>query len=222
MKEQEPAIWLGLCSNHIQTTIFLFSTVMNICVFCSSSNAVNQSYFDHAEQLGQLIGSRKHSLIYGGANVGLMEHVAQSVKANGGHITGVIPQKIHDNDLSSTHPDELIITPTMDARKNIMREKSDAFISLPGGFGTLEEILEVITLKQLDYHQKPVVFINTNHFFDALFRQFEHSYVEMFAKENYRKIYKVAENPLEAISYIENYKHEQVDSKWFKVPEKKE
>lgn len=194
---------------------------MNICVFCSSSNAVSQAYFDHAEQLGQLIGQRSHSLIYGGANVGLMEHVAQTVKKYSGHVIGVIPQKIHDKDLSSAHPDELIITPTMDARKSVMREKSDAFISLPGGFGTLEEILEVITLKQLDYHQKPVVIINTDHFFDALFRQFDHSYNEMFAKENYRKMYEVVETPLEAIQYIENYKHEPVDTKWFKVPVKK-
>lgn len=194
---------------------------MKICVFCSSSNAVDQIYFEHAEQLGIQIGIRGHSLIFGGANVGLMEHIAKAVSQNKGHITGIIPQKIHDNKLSSSHPDEMIITPTMDARKNLMREKANAFIALPGGFGTLEEILEVITLKQLNYHQKPIVFINTNNFFNALFEQFEHSYVESFAKENYRKMYHVVNKPIDAISYIETYQHEPVDLKWFKVPEKK-
>ena len=146
---------------------------MNICVFCSSSNAVNNCFFEQTNQLGKIISNRNHQLVYGGANVGLMEHLAKSVSKNNGNVIGIIPQKIHDNNLSSSFVNELIITSTMDERKRLMREKSDAFIALPGGFGTLEEILEVITLKQLDYHQKPIVFLNTNNFFNSLFEQFE-------------------------------------------------
>lgn len=193
---------------------------MKICVFCSSSNAVDDTYFEAATHLGQLIGNNKHTLVYGGANVGLMEQIANTVKTAGGEIIGVIPQKIHDRNLSSNHPNELIITESMNERKKIMHQKSDAFIALPGGFGTLEEILEVITLKQLDYHQKPIVFINTNGFYNHLFNQFETSYSEGFAKENYRKLFKVVDSPEKAIDYIENYNHEDLGTKWFKVPEK--
>lgn len=193
---------------------------MKICVYCSSSNAVNDVYFKAAEELGKLIGTRNHSLIFGGANVGLMEHLASTVKLHKGHITGIIPLKIHNFQLTSDKSDEIIITETMDERKALMRDKSDAFIALPGGFGTLEEILEVITLKQLDYLRKPIVFININGYFNDLFNQFEKSYSETFAKENYRKIYKITSSPEEAILYIENYEHELTENKWFKVPVK--
>lgn len=192
---------------------------MNICVFCSSSNAVATAYFSHAEELGRLMANKDHQLVYGGANVGLMEHLAFAVKKDGGKITGVIPQKIHDRELASLHPDQLIVTASMDERKRKMREIADAFIALPGGFGTLEEILEVITLKQLDYHRKPIVFINTSGFFDFLLKQFDFSCEEKFAKENYRSLYEVVASPAEAIEYIENYVEMPIDSKWFKVPE---
>jgi uncharacterized protein (TIGR00730 family) len=194
---------------------------MNICVFCSSSNGVSDVYFEAAESLGILIAAGNHSLIYGGANVGLMERIAHNVKVNNGHILGVIPQKIYDRDLFSDHPQELLITATMDERKSIMRERSDAFIALPGGFGTLEEIIEVITLKQLDYHRKPIVFLNINGFFNDLFVQFEKSFSEHFAKENYRKLYHTANSPEEAIAYISNYKFEELGQKWFNVPNRK-
>lgn len=193
---------------------------MKICVFCSSSNAVNNCYFEAAEELGRLISANNYELIYGGANVGLMEHVARYVKHGKGYVTGVIPQKIHDFNLTSKHPDEVIITPTMDERKRKMREISDAFIALPGGFGTLEEILEVITLKQLDYHRKPIVFINTNGFFNALIEQFRVSYEERFAKQTYKSLYKIVDNPEQALDYLQNYVAQQTDSKWYKVPEK--
>jgi cytokinin riboside 5'-monophosphate phosphoribohydrolase len=193
---------------------------MNICVYCSSSNAVADIYFDTAKKLGNLIGDNGHSLVYGGANVGLMEQVAVSVKEFKGKITGIIPQKIHDKQLSSDHPDELIITPTMDERKALMREMSDAFIALPGGFGTLEEILEVITLKQLDYHRKPIVFVNANGFFNDLFTQFEKSYSENFAKENYRKLFASVDTPEEAMNYILEYQYQDMGPKWFNVPSK--
>jgi uncharacterized protein (TIGR00730 family) len=192
---------------------------MNICVFCSSSNGVSEVYFEAAESLGILIAKGNHSLIYGGANVGLMERIAHTVKLNDGKILGVIPQKIYDRDLYSEHPHELLVTATMDERKAIMRERSDAFIALPGGFGTLEEIIEVITLKQLDYHRKPIVFLNINGFFNDLFIQFEKSFSENFAKENYRNLYHIATIPEEAITYISDYKFEELGQKWFIVPE---
>ncbi len=193
---------------------------MNICVFSSSSNAINEVYFHEAEQLGKLIANGNHTLINGGANVGLMEAVTISASLSGGKTIGIIPEKLIDRSLASANSHEVIVTPDMQNRKVRMRDISDAFIALPGGFGTLEEILEVITLRQLEYHTKPIVFINTNHFFDNLFKQFEVSYNEMFAKDIYRELYFVANNAAEAMDFIANYIPVVLDSKWFQVPEK--
>lgn len=193
---------------------------MNICVFCSSSNAIPEIYFDEARQLGKLIGETQSSIVYGGSNVGLMNCCADSARAHGAHSVGIIPQVIHDNNLASHSDHELIVTPNMRDRKYLMRKRSDAFIALPGGFGTLEEILEVITLKQLHYHNKPIVFINTNNFYDALLAQFEHSYEESFAKPEYRELYFVAQNASEAIEYLASYNPSKMVGKWYNVPNK--
>jgi len=194
---------------------------MNICVFCSSSNAINDDYFTEAEQLGELIGKANHTLINGGANVGLMETITISARKTGARTVGIIPKLMIGRSLASNNTHDVIITKDMMERKEKMREMSDAFIALPGGFGTLEEILEVLTLRQLSYHTKPIVFVNTNNFFEHLFKQFEASYTEQFAKELYRDLYFVARNSAEAIEYIESYKPVVLDNKWFQVPEKK-
>lgn len=194
---------------------------MNICVFCSSSNAISEVYFQEANRLGTLIGTGGHSLINGGANVGLMEAVTIAASKAGAKTVGIIPEKMIHRSLASDNSHEVIITPDMMERKAKMRDMSDAFIALPGGFGTLEEVLEVMTLRQLGYHTKSIVFVNTNHFFDDLFRQFERSYNEMFAKDVYKKLYFVAATAEEAIDHIINYTEVELDSKWFVVPEKK-
>lgn len=191
---------------------------MNICVYSSSSNAIDEIYFTEARTLGRLIGEKGHSLINGGANVGLMEVVTLSTKQAGGKTIGIIPEKMIHRSLASDHAHEVIITDDMQSRKARMRDLSDAFIALPGGFGTLEEILEVLTLKQLAYHEKAIVFLNTNNFFHDLFAMFERFYTEMFAKENYRKYYHISETPEEALKYIENYIPEEIVNKWFQVP----
>ncbi len=193
---------------------------MNICVFCSSSNAISEIYFQEAQKLGTLIGNGNHVLINGGANVGLMEAVTIASSKAGAKTVGIIPERMIHRSLASDNSHEVIITPDMMERKARMRDMSDAFVALPGGFGTLEEILEVMTLRQLSYHTKPIVFVNTNGFFDDLFRQFKRSYDEMFAKEVYKKLYFVAKNAEEAMNYILNYEEVELDSKWFVVPEK--
>ena len=194
---------------------------MNICVFSSSSNAINEVYFQEAGKLGKLIAKGNHTLINGGANVGLMEAVTISASQAGAKTIGIIPERLIGRSLASENSHEVIITPDMQVRKSRMRDISDAFVALPGGFGTLEEILEVITLRQLSYHTKPIVFINTNNFFEYLFKQFEVTYRELFAKEIYRELYFIAQNAEEAIDFIENYTPVELDSKWFVVPDKK-
>lgn len=191
---------------------------MNICVFSSSSNAIADVYVSEAVDLAKLIGQAKFCLVNGGSNVGLMDVITREAGKNGAKTIGIIPEKLRDFNLASVHAHEIIVSGDMMERKFRMRELSDAFIALAGGFGTLEEILEVITLKQLSYHNKPVVFINTNGFYDDLFRQFEKSYEEKFAKANYRKLYYIAQNAEDAMSYITGYKPEELENKWFDVP----
>ncbi len=192
---------------------------MKVCVFSSSSNALASVYVEEAVKLATLIGQKGQTLVNGGANVGLMERVLETAVSAGAKTIGVIPEKLKGHNLVSNHAKELIVSKDMMERKAIMRELSDAFVALPGGFGTLEEILEVITLKQLDYHNKAVVFLNTNGFFDDLFRQFERSYDENFAKPNYRDLYFIANSAEEVIAYLETYSPPAPVNKWYKVPE---
>lgn len=193
---------------------------MNICVFSSSSNAIPKVYFDEARKLGKLIGEQGHTLVNGGANVGLMEAVTIAASEAGAKTIGIIPERFVQRSLASTNSHEVISTKNMQERKAKMREISDAFIALPGSFGTLEEILEVLTLRQLSYHNKPIVFINTNNFYQNLFNQFEQAFTEMFAKEVYRDLYFSAENTESAMEYIATYQPNELDSKWFVVPNK--
>jgi len=191
---------------------------MKICVFCSSSNAIPELYFDEANKLGKLIGDFGHEIIYGGATVGLMHTVAEAARKAGARSVGIIPESIHQKRLSSPLDHEQIITPNMRERKYLMRKRSDAFIALPGGFGTLEEILEVITLKQLQYHNKPIVFVNTDGFYDSLFAQFERAYRDSFSKVDYKSTYFIAADSHEAFAYIHNYQPTELAAKWFDVP----
>jgi len=193
---------------------------MNICVFSSSSNAIADVYVNEAIDLARLIGQSGYCLINGGSNVGLMDVITREAGNHGARTIGVIPEKLRDFNLASVHAHEIIVSGDMMERKFKMRELSDSFIALAGGFGTLEEILEVITLKQLGYHNKAVVFINTNDFYNDLFMQFEKSYEEKFAKENYRKLYFVAKNATEAMDYLLSYKPEATVDKWFEVPKR--
>jgi uncharacterized protein (TIGR00730 family) len=193
---------------------------MNICVFSSSSNAIPEIYFEEARNLGNLIGAAGWNLIYGGANVGLMHSCAEAARENGAKTVGIIPALIHAHRLSNPTDHEQIITPNMRERKYLMRKRSDAFVALPGGFGTLEETLEVITLKQLNYHNKAIVFVNTNGYYNPLFAQFDLAYRETFAKESYRQMYYIASNAQEAIAYIKAYIPAEPLSKWFNVPDK--
>ncbi|WP_372773311.1 TIGR00730 family Rossman fold protein [Mangrovibacterium sp.] len=192
--------------------------MMKICVFASSSNALDSQYVDEAITLSRLIGENKQTLVNGGANVGLMHEMLLRASESGAHTIGIIPEKLKGHKLVSEHARELIITKDMMERKALMRELSDAFVAMPGGFGTLEEILEVITLKQLDYHKKAIVFLNTNGFFDDLFRQFERSFDENFAKPAYRDLYFIAKNSHEVMDYLKSYVSPVPVNKWYKVP----
>jgi uncharacterized protein (TIGR00730 family) len=186
-----------------------------ICVFCSSSSAIDEVYFQAAQELGKSIGERGWSLVYGGSDVGLMGAVARSVTLHSGTVVGVIPQTIHARGIAYETADEMIVTKDLRDRKAEMERRADAFIALPGGFGTLEEIVEVLTLKQLQLHLKPIIFLNTNGFYDPLITLFEHFYQQRFAKEDSRQTYYVTPDVESASHYIENYQPPVLGSKWF-------
>lgn len=174
-----------------------------ICVYASSSDAIAPAYFAAAEQLGRLIGARGHSLIYGGGGIGLMGAVARGVHGAGGRVIGVIPEKLLPQGYDGV--DEMIVTQTMRERKQMMEDRADAFVVLPGGFGTLEEMLEILTLKQLGYHLKAVTVLNTTGYFDPLLQAFEHMFSEGFAMDLLRQSYHVATDPEAIVTYIEGY-----------------
>ena len=192
--------------------------IRSICVFSSSSDAVASQYVAAATELGAALAKRSLTLVYGGGRVGLMGVVARSVHAHGGRVVGVIPGFLRRHEVAYEEADELIVTKDLRERKAIMEERADAFIALPGGFGTLEEILEILTLKQLATHSKPIVFLNTERFFDPLLALFEQLFDQSFAKSETRTHYHVANAPQEVLTHIENYEAPAQVEKWFAPP----
>ena len=178
---------------------------MNMCVYCASSDTIDGVYFDAAQQLGTAIAQRGWRLIYGGGSVGLMGAVARSVHAHGGHVVGVIPQALLDREVGYLDADELIVTATMRERKRIMEERADAFVTLPGGFGTLEELLEIMTLRQLGYHDKPIVIINAADYFGPLLEQFERIFGAGFTDERNRRLIAVMDTVDQAVAFLAAY-----------------
>lgn len=188
--------------------------IRSICVFCASSNAVGEVYLNAATDLGRRMGQAGIDLVYGGASIGLMGAVARGVHAKGGKVTGVLPKFFKSKEIEYSEADELIVTRDMRERKAIMDERSDAFIVLPGGVGTLEEAMEIFSLIQLKQTLKPLVFINTDGFYDGIIRHFEQLVDLKFAKEETLEMYALVKSPEEAIAFIENFQPPEVHSKW--------
>jgi cytokinin riboside 5'-monophosphate phosphoribohydrolase len=164
---------------------------MRICVYCAASPHLAEHFFAAARELGEGIARRGWSLTYGGGGVGLMGAVAESVRAGGGSVLGIIPQALLDRERANLQADELIVTTTLRERKQLMDDHADAFVTLPGGFGTLEETLEILTLRQLAYHDKPIVIVNIDGYFDPLLGMFDQIFDQGFAQARYRKLYAV-------------------------------
>ena len=185
-----------------------------MCVFCASSNAVDAVYLEAATDLGRRMGQLGIDLVYGGASIGLMGALARGVHEKGGKVTGVLPKFFKKVEIEYGEADELIVTRDMRERKAIMDERSDAFIVLPGGVGTLEEAMEIFSLIQLKQTLKPLVFVNTEGFYDGIIRHFEQLVQLKFAKKETLKMYALVKSPQEAIDFIENFRPPEVHSKW--------
>ena len=186
----------------------------NICVYCSSSSVIAPIYFDAARELGACIAARGDTLVYGGADLGLMGAVARAVHEGGGRVVGIIPQMLQDHGIGYDLADEIVITSDLRERKAQMAAFADAFIALPGGIGTLEELLEILTLRQLQDHTKPIVLLNTNDYYAPLFALFEHLFRERFAKP-FGNLYHVAADVDRVFAYLDAYEPVLAPNKWF-------
>ena len=179
---------------------------MNICVFAASSSKIDKVYLDDASRLGELIASQGHNIIYGGGGIGLMGALADAAMKKGVKITGVIPSFMRDNGWGHDDIDEIIITEDMGSRKKKMFEMSDAVIALPDGIGTLEELAEAITMKQLGLFRGALVILNTGSFYDHFITFLESIIEKGFMRKVHKQIWTVAETPAEAMEAINNYK----------------
>ena len=174
-----------------------------ITVYCSSSNAVGEVYQAAAHELGTLIANRGYNLVYGGSRAGLMGTVSEAAFAAGGSIQAIMPSLFEAAKRTHNEQIELVITDGMRARKTLMEERADAFIALPGGFGTLEEVLEVITNKQIQLHDKPIVLLNINNYYAPLLEQFQSAVEQGFIRPEFLHLFHVASTPEDAVTYID-------------------
>lgn len=163
-----------------------------LCVYCSSSSRLDTKYYEVAERLGREMVAEGWGLIYGGGNVGLMGALARSVKAAGGVVVGVIPDFMQVRELAYLESTELVIVPTMRERKRIMAERAHAFLTLPGGIGTLEEMTEIMSERYLNLTQKPLVLLNQDGFYDDLLRFFARMVEEKFKSHGLAELLAVA------------------------------
>jgi len=168
----------------------------HITVFCASSNYIDSRFTKVAERMGYQLANRKITLVYGGGDVGLMGIMARAVHANGGRVVGVIPYALRSIEgVAYEVADELIMTDTMRERKAKMYERADAFVALPGGIGTLEEFMEVITLKKLGYHDRPIALVNTDGFYDRLLELFSEMIDSQFLSETETALFEAVSEP---------------------------
>jgi len=186
----------------------------SVTVFCGSSDAVDPKYFAAAVELGEKIARRGWRLIYGGGSVGLMGALARAVLDGGGLVTGVIPRALLALGVGETKVSELVVTDGLRARKAIMDERGDAFVALPGGLGTMEEVLEALTLKQLGYHRKAVAVLDLDGFFDPLWTQFQRGIDEGFIKPEFLDLWYPAPDVDALVRYLEGYEPHRYGLKW--------
>ena len=176
--------------------------INSVCVYSASSTKIAPVYFETAEELGRLLAEHRIHLINGAGSIGLMRSVADAVLKNGGEVIGVIPHFMVEQNWHHTGLTELIEVESMHERKQKMADLSDGVIALPGGCGTLEELLEIITWKQLGLYLNPIVILNVNGFFDPLLEMLEKAIEENFMRREHGDIWKVAQTPEEAVKLL--------------------
>ena len=186
-----------------------------ICVYCGSGIGAHPAYAESARNLGKILANNNIELVYGGASVGLMGIIAKSVIENNGKVIGVIPKSLVGKEVALTELIDLRIVGSMHDRKVLMSELSDGFIALPGGFGTLEEIFEIITWAQLGFHEKPCGLLNINKYYNYLLQFLDHITDQCFVEPAHRNMIIVEETPEELLFKFQNYFPSKFDkAKW--------
>lgn len=186
----------------------------NVCVFCASSARIDERYLEAARELGRLLAHEGWRCVNGGGSVGLMGAVTDGTLDAGGEVTGVIPKFMVDNGWCYDRLEDVIITADMHQRKQMMSEMADAVIALPGGVGTLEELLETLTWRQLGLVKVPVIILNTMGYYDPLLAMLRHAIDEGFMKASHAQLWKVATTPAEAIALLNNGEPVEFESKY--------
>ena len=184
-----------------------------LCVFCGANPGVQPEYVAAGEALGRLLASRGIALVYGGGGIGMMGAVARAALGGGGRVIGVIPERLERKELAQKGLTELHVVGSMHERKAMMADRSDAFVALPGGYGTLEEFFEVLTWAQLGFHHKPVALMNTLGFFDPLYALLDHMVSEGFVRPQHRGMVLSADAPAPLLEVILAYRPPTVE-KW--------
>lgn len=176
---------------------------MKICLYGASSDKVKPACFTAVEELGRQIAERGHILVFGGGNSGMMGASARGAKSSGGKVIGISPAFFNVDGVLFPHSDELILTETMHERKMLLRDHADAFAVTPGGIGTLDEFFEVLTLRQLGCHFKPIGLLNVDGCFDSLLRMLDEMIADGYMKADCRELYGVFETPAALLDYLE-------------------
>jgi uncharacterized protein (TIGR00730 family) len=191
------------------------ASIQAVTVYCSSSSAVAPEFQIAARDLGRAIAAQNWRLVYGGNFVGLMAGVAQGARDGGGKVTGITPQLMAEKGLTDPHADELVVTNDMRDRKALLEQRGDAFVALPGGLGTYEEVFEILVGRQLGYHDKPIVLLNIADYYRPMLDMVEHGIAQKFIKNAARDLFFVAPTVEEAIAHLKkDVKRTPVD-KWF-------
>lgn len=190
---------------------------MNICVYGASSPDIDPIFFEETEKLGRMMAGKGHGLVFGGGAQGLMGAAARGVHEMGGQIIGIAPTFFRNVDgILYEHCTEFVYTETMRERKQIMEDRSDAFVVTPGGIGTFEEFFEILTLKQLGRHQKPIVIFNVMGYFDSMKAMMENAIQKAFMKPVCRELYVFLDTPEDILEYLEQYKAAKAEAKYYK------
>lgn len=190
--------------------------INSVCVFCSSSQDLRNGFYEFAEDFGSKLAKKGLTIYHGGGIIGLMGALMRGAYKEGGKIIGVVPKKLNREGIVSAEMQELIITEDMKERKSFLRQHADAFVIMPGAFGTMDEMFEIITLKQLKYHNKAIVVLNYDNFFDNLLKQIDIFFDEGFTVNQYKETFYVCETADQAIEYLNNYTPSHVYDKYLK------
>jgi len=189
-------------------------TITSLCVFCGSSSGSRPEYVEAGRQLGSELVSRDITLVYGGSNIGVMRIIADTVLHMGGRVIGVMPQQLVNKEVAHKGLTAFHVVNSLSERKERMERLSDAFIALPGGIGTLDEIFEVMSWNQLDLIDKPIALLNTCGYWDGLLRFLDHMVVEKFVRPEHRNNLLVDHDPVQLLDRLSMFESEKVDSKW--------